>query len=80
MKRKWNEAYVQGMLTCTHTLTLEYMNEAKLSQEGEFWGEHSSWVEMKCLVATSLHSKSFLRKVGGWIPLVSSDVIFTSYP
>ena len=36
MTCKWNDAYVQGVLTCTHTLTLELMNEAKLSQKSEF--------------------------------------------
>ena len=55
------------------------MNEPKLSPKGEFLVEHSSWVDMKCLVATPLHPKS-LRSVGGWMPLVSWDVVFISYP
>lgn len=61
MKRKWNEAYVQGMLTCTHTLTLEWMNEPIISPKGEFWGEYPSWVEMKSVVATPVHPISFQR-------------------
>ena len=60
IKFKWNDAYVQGVLTCSHRLTLEWMNEAKLSKKGEFWDEHFSWVEMMFLVATSLHPNSFL--------------------
>ena len=31
---KWNDAYVQGVFTCTHTLSLELMDESKLSQKG----------------------------------------------
>ena len=31
---KGNDAYVQGVFTCTHTLSLEWMNESKLSQKG----------------------------------------------
>ena len=30
-------------------------------QKEEFWNGHSSWVEMKCLVATSLFPRAFQR-------------------
>ena len=46
VKCKWNEAYVQGVLTYIHTLTLEWMNEAHFSPKREFLGEHSLWVYM----------------------------------
>ena len=32
----------------THTPTWINMNEAKLSQKGNFWGEHYSIIEKKC--------------------------------
>ena len=34
IERNWNDAYVQGVLIFTHTLTPEWMNKAKLSQKG----------------------------------------------
>ena len=52
---------MQGVLTRTHTLTLNEMNEANLSSKGELSGEHSWLVYMKCLVATPLHHMIFLR-------------------
>ena len=52
--------YVKGLLTCTQTHTLnEWMNEVK-EWEWKFLGEHSFWVEIKFIVATSLPPKSFV--------------------
>ena len=52
--------YVKGVLTCTHTHILnEWINEVKECEwKGEFWGDQSLRVEMKCLVATSLPPKN----------------------
>ena len=36
MKYKRNDCYVQGLITCTHTVTLEWMNEDNLSQKRDF--------------------------------------------
>ena len=87
---KWND-----VLTCTHTYThfqwmnewvSEWMNEWMINEvkecelKGEFWGDQPSWVEMKCLVAISFCSKRFLRFIGGWMPFMSWDVVFKSYP
>ena len=57
---KWNDSYVQGVFTFTQTLN-EWMDEVKEKEsKGEFWGEQSSWVNVKHLVETSLISKRFL--------------------
>ena len=34
MECKLNDAYVQSVITCTQTLTLEWMNKVKLSKKG----------------------------------------------
>ena len=50
------------MYTYIHILRMnEGMNEVKESEwKGDFWGEHSSWLEINCLVETSISSNSFL--------------------
>ena len=45
IERNWNDAYVQGKLIFTHTVTLESMNKAKLSQRG-FGALFVSWDEV----------------------------------
>ena len=55
---KWNYAIVQCVLTHTHTLN-EWMTLKNVNKIVEIWGEHYSWVEMKCLVATQYLQRGF---------------------
>ena len=63
-----NGYYVKGVLTCIHShfhAFNEWMKLMNGNEKGSFWGEHSLWFEMKCLLGTSLPSKSFEMYVWG---------------
>ena len=50
---------MQDLITITHTHLNECMKLNWVNRE--VYGDHSSWVEIKCLVATSLNSKRLIR-------------------